>query len=96
MDGLYEVLSPGAERDPVPLKGINPRVTNLNKVTIGFIQNGKKAAVPILNAVEKQMKTRFPGIRSKGICPSMDPIGITPALEEWLREVDTVVLAIGD
>ncbi len=56
----YEVLSPWAEADAIPKKGITPRVTNLEGKTIGLFENHKVSAKPILNAVEQQLKERYP------------------------------------
>jgi len=35
----YEVLNPWADLDPVPLRGISPRVTDLAGKTIGLFRN---------------------------------------------------------
>jgi hypothetical protein len=56
----YEVLSPWADADSKPKKGITPRVTNLEGKTIGLFENQKVSAKPILNAVEEKLKERFP------------------------------------
>jgi hypothetical protein len=98
MNNQYEVLSPWAVHEPVPLQGIQPRVSNLEGKTIGFIPNEKKAAVPILAEVEKQLKAKFPTLKSAGIYKSPSKSGITDIPADWLKlkGVDTVVLAIGD
>ncbi len=96
MSEQYEVLSPWAERNPVPLTGINSRVADLNQAPLGFIQNGKKAAVPILNAVAKQLQARYPEIQSRGIYQTASINGKPVDLKEWLKGVDAVILAVGD
>ncbi len=97
MDNQYEVLNPWAEREPVPLQGIQPRVSSLEGKTIGFIPNEKKAAIPILAEVEKQLLARFPTLKSAGIYKkSPQQSGYTGIPQDWLKGVDTVVLAIGD
>jgi len=100
MSGTYEVLSPWAEVDPVPLQGISPRVTELNGRRIGLFHNGKVAAAPILDAVEAEMGRRFDGLTFErfGRRENLE-VAETPSrsrYEEWLREVDAVVLAVGD
>ena len=40
----YAVLNPWAEVDPVPLKGISPRLTGLEGKKIGIFQNFKQAS----------------------------------------------------
>jgi hypothetical protein len=104
----YEVLSPWAEADSISKKGITPRVTNLEGKTIGLFENQKISAKPILTAIEKELKERFPTCKfSWYVCPQ--DIGPAPGppkrqidskykdkFEEWLKGVDTVVAAVGD
>jgi len=98
-NGLYEVLRPWADADPVPLKGLTaPRVTDLAGKKIGLFVNDKRAAPPIRTALERKLKERFPtcetswynahGLALQG--------KVVPEYEEWLKTVDTVVLAVGD
>jgi hypothetical protein len=96
MNNQYEVLNPWAVREPVPLQGIQPRVSNLEGKTVGFIPNEKKSAVPILAEVEKQLQAKYPTLKSAGIYKSPFKSGYTGIPEDWLKGVDTVVLAIGD
>ena len=57
----YAVLSPWADADPVPPKGLTaPRPTSLEGIKIGLYNNTKKAAQPILTILEKKLKERFP------------------------------------
>ena len=41
---VYEVLSPWAEADPVPLSGISPRLEDMTGKKIGLFCNSKRAA----------------------------------------------------
>ena len=59
-NGEYKVLSPWAEADPIPFKGISPRVDTLEGKTIGLFQNSKRAALPLMNVLEKRLKDKFP------------------------------------
>jgi hypothetical protein len=43
-DGKLEVLSPWVEVDPIPLRGISPRIDNLAGKKIGLFVNYKRAA----------------------------------------------------
>ena len=77
MDATDDVLSPWAEADPIPLKGIHPRLSDLrarygDQITISrFAQNG-----------------------THDIGSSADE---GPRFAEWLeKEVDTVIVAVGD
>ena len=97
---MYEVLSPWAEVDPMSLDGINPRLPELAGRRIGLFHNGKIAARPILDAVEAEMGRRFPSVTFArfGRTANLE-VAETPdrrRYEEWLREVDAVVLAVGD
>jgi len=56
MNGQYEVLNPWAEADPVPLRGISPRVKSLDGKTIGLLENLKPAARSILTVLEEKLK----------------------------------------
>ena len=61
MDSQYEVLSPWAEADPVPLRSISPRLTDLAGKRIGlFTLTYKHASARVNSVVEKKLKDRFP------------------------------------
>ncbi len=101
-NGQYEVLSPWAEVDPIPLKGISPRLSDLNGKKIGLLINGKRASRPILSVVERELKKRY----STLIISYFHPGGGAEAedvekrekssLANWVKGVDAVVLAVGD
>ena len=103
MDPTFDVLSPWAETDPLPLKGINPRVPDLRGKRIGLFANYKRAAVPIQDAVEAELRgrygseisiSRFTQSGSSEVGGSEDE---GPRYVEWLeKEVDTVIVAVGD
>ena len=97
----YEVLSPWADVDPIPLRGISPRVDSLAGKKIGIFANFKRAAVPIANEVEKRLKERFPDIETilfHSTLPNVDE-SETVNKEEfsaWAKGVDAVVGMVGD
>jgi hypothetical protein len=103
MDATYDVLSPWAETDPLPLNGITPRLPDLRGKRIGLYANYKRAAAPIQAAVEAEMRARygddltishFAQNGSHDIGSSEDE---GPRFAEWLdKEVDTVIVAVGD
>jgi hypothetical protein len=101
-NGEYEVLSPWAEADPVPLTGISPRVTALAGKKIGLLGNTKRATRPILTVVERRLKEKFSDSEIShyttlnAIGPNEIETENRAKFEEWLKGVDTVVAAVGD
>lgn len=97
----YEVLSPWADADPKPLRGIAERVASLAGKKIGLFCNSKRAAHPILASVEGRLKGKFPTSEiswyffSKMNVPEIETDG-KAKFEEWLKGVDAVVTAYGD
>ena len=98
---LHEVLSPWADVDPIPLRGISTRLDTLTGKKIGLFANFKRAAVPIASEVEKQLKDIFPDIETilfHSTAPNVDE-SETARKEElaaWARSVDAVVGMVGD
>jgi hypothetical protein len=100
MSNQYEVLNPWAEVDPMPAKGISPRVNDLAGKKIGFFLNHKRAAPLITTAVERKLKERFPTVEFRDFRFSWNrEIAGTPyeaEFIEWLKGVDAVVTSVGD
>ena len=97
----YEVLSPWAEADPIPARGITPRLAGLDGKKIGLFANGKRAAVPILDAVERELKSRYPTVQTDLYRCSVfnTPEALTHGKEKfeaWVQSMDAVVLSVGD
>lgn len=97
----YEVLSPWAEADPVPARGIAPRLKDLAGKKVGLFANGKRAAVPTLAALERQLKERIPSVEISWYKCSVfnTPEVLTPGKEKfeaWVQSVDAVALSVGD
>lgn len=98
---LYEVLSPWAEVDPIPLRGISPRVDTLAGKKIGLFANFKRAARPIAAEVEKRLKERFPDIETvlfHSTLPNVDESETAnrEKFTAWAKSVDAVVGVVGD
>ena len=60
MSDQYKVLSPWAEADPVPLKGISPRLNGLKGKKIGLFHHTKPAGPYITAMVELKLKSLYP------------------------------------
>jgi len=101
MNGQYEVLNPWAEADPIPLRGISPRVTDLTGKTIGLLHNLKPAARPILTVLEEKLKGKLPASKfswyalkaTHGVEIERDT---QAKFKEWVKGVDAVIAAVGD
>jgi hypothetical protein len=98
---VYEVLSPWAEADPIPLHGLSPRVTDLAGKKIGLLCNNKRAAPLILKAAERLLKERFPesGISwfySRSFSVSSLEKDRAGEFDDWIKGVDAVIAAVGD
>jgi len=100
-DYQYEVLSPWAEVDPIPLRGISPRVDTLEGKKIGLFANFKRAARPIQSYVEKKLKERFPGSETSLFDSRLPNVTETETVNKekftaWAKEMDAVIAAVGD
>ena len=97
----YEVLSPWADVDPKPLRGISPRLDTLKGKKIGLFANYKRASMAIVAEVEKRLKERYPGIQTS-LFHSKDANVVETQTENsarfkaWVKGVDAVVAAVGD
>ena len=97
----YEVLSPWADVDPIPVRGISSRLDSLEGKKIGLFANFKRAAVPIVAEVEKRLKERFPNIETNLFHSTLPNVTETETVNKekftaWAKEMDAVVGAVGD
>jgi hypothetical protein len=97
----YEVLSPWAEADPVPLRGISQRLDSLAGKKIGVFANYKRAALPIAGSLIKRLNAMYPDSETSLFHSS--EWNVTEIETEdrdkfiaWVRGVDAVVLVVGD
>jgi hypothetical protein len=100
-NNLYAVLSPWAEADPIPLKGLAPRLNDLAGKKIGLLRNNKRAGEPILQLASEKLKIVYPDLefswfRGTTFSASELQAGGREKLEDWLKGVDAVVAAVGD
>ncbi len=97
----YEVLSPWADADPIPLKGLAPRLDKLDGKKIGLLCNNKRAAPLILDVTENLIKEKFPTATiDKFFAQSFSVSSLEKNREQefndWLQGVDAVIAAVGD
>ncbi len=96
----YEVLNPWAVADPKPLRGLSPRIHDLQGKKIGFFCNAKRAAHPVTKAIAEKLKERFPTYESswyfftKVSIPEVETN--KEKFEEWIKGLDAVIAAVGD
>jgi hypothetical protein len=100
-NSVFEVLSPWAEADPKPLRGLSPRIASLEGKKIGLLRNSKRAAEPILKVVEGKLKERFPSaemswFRGRSFSVSELEPERKSEFEDWIKGVDAVVAAVAD
>ncbi len=100
MNSVYEVLSPWADADPIPYRGLSPRLSDLTAKKIGLLRNNKRAADLILTVAANKLKEKFPTIefswyRTNAFSAAEEKERL-PELEDWLKSVDAVIAAVGD
>ena len=100
-DVQYEILSPWAEVDSIPLRGLSPRLDTLAGKKIGLFVNFKRAARPMAEVVEKRLKEKFPDSETV-LFDSREP-NVTETetknkdkFAAWAKEVDAVIAMVGD
>ena len=97
----YEVMNPWADVDPIPLRGISPRIDGMEGKKIGVFANFKRSAVPQARMVEKKLKGKFPTIQTElyhSAEANVNEIetGNREKFIAWVKSVDAVVAAVGD
>ena len=97
----YEVLSPWAEADPIPLKGLSPRLENLAGKKIGLLCNNKRAAPLILDVAEKILKERYPNVEVSTLNARTFSVSALERdrkeeFDDWIKGVDAVIASVGD
>ena len=97
----YEALSPWADVDPIPVRGISPRLDSLAGKKIGLFANFKRAAVPIATEIEKRLKERFPDIETVLFHSTLPNVDESETVNKekftaWAKGVDAVVGVVGD
>lgn len=97
----FEVMSPWAEVDPIPLRGISPRINTLDGKKIGLFANFKRSARPQAAMVEKKLKEKFPTIQTSLFHSTLPNVTETETVNKekfaaWAKDVDAVIAMVGD
>ena len=100
-DGQYEVLNPWAEADPIPLRGISPRIESLAGKKIGLFANFKRAAVPITESVEKRLSGMYADASFSLYHSTLPNVNEAETKNRdrfiaWVKSVDAIVAVVGD
>jgi len=100
-EAQYSVLNPWAEVDPIPLRGISPRLQSLSGKKIGLFANFKRAARPMAATVEKRLKAMYPDVQTTLFDSRQPNVTETETANRekfiaWIKGVDAVVAMVGD
>ena len=100
-DVKFEVLSPWADADPIPFRGISPRLDSLAGKKIGLFVNSKRAAMPIAKSVDRRLKEIYPDIQTivfHSTEPNVNEIETKnkEKFTAWVKDVDAVIALVGD
>jgi hypothetical protein len=100
-DAQFEVLSPWADVDPIPLRGISPRLSSLAGKKIGLFVNPKRAAMPIAQSIERRLKAMYPDVQTiiyHSVGANVNEIE-TKNKEKytaWAKGLDAAIAVVGD
>jgi hypothetical protein len=100
-DTQFVVLSPWADVDPIPLRGISPRIENLSGKKIGLFVNPKRAAMPIAQSIEKRLKAMYPDVQitmfhSVGANVNEIETKNKEKFTAWAKGLDAAIAVVGD
>jgi hypothetical protein len=100
-DIQFEALSPWADADPIPLRGISPRISTLAGKKIGLFVNPKRAAMPIAESITKRLKTMYPDVQTivfHSTEPNVNEIETKnkEKFTAWAKGIDAVIGIVGD
>jgi hypothetical protein len=100
-DIQYEVLSPWAESDLIPPRGLSPRLETLAGKKIGLFINTKRAAKPMAAAIAKRLKEKFPTSETSLFASPLSTVILRDSKDgaqftAWLKSVNAVILLVGD
>ena len=97
----FEVLSPWADVDPIPLRGISPRLSSLAGKKIGLFVNPKRAAMPIAQSIERRLKSMYPDVQTiiyHSVGANVNEIETKnkERFTAWAKGLDAAIAVVGD
>jgi len=97
----FEVLSPWADVDPIPLHGISPRIPTLAGKKIGLFVNPKRAAMPIAESIDKRLKTMYPDVQTIVFHSTQANVNEIETKNKekftaWVKGIDAAIAVVGD
>jgi hypothetical protein len=97
----FEVLSPWADVDPIPLRGISPRLSSLAGKKIGLFVNPKRAAMPIAESIDRRLKAMYPDVQttlyhSVGANVNEIETKYKEKFTAWAKGLDAAIAVVGD
>jgi hypothetical protein len=100
-DAQFEVLSPWADVDPIPLRGISPRIPTLAGKKIGLFVNPKRAAMPIAESIQKRLASMFPDAQTIIFHDTEANVSVMETKNKerfiaWGKEIDAAIAVVGD
>ncbi len=100
-DAQFEVLSPWADVDPIPLRGISPRLDSLSGKKIGLFVNPKRAAMPIAESIQKRLGAMYPDIQMSLFHSTQANVNEIETKNKekftaWVKGIDAVIAVVGD
>jgi len=100
-DAQYVVLSPWADVDPIPLRGISPRLPSLAGKKIGLFVNPKRAAMPIAESIQRRLGAMYPDVQTTiyhSVGANVNEIETKnkEKFAAWAKGLDAAIAVVGD
>jgi len=100
-DTQFEVLSPWADVDPIPVRGISPRLPSLAGKKIGLFVNPKRAAMPIAESIIRRLGTMYPDVQTIIFRDTEANVNVIETKNKdrfvaWAKSIDAAIAVVGD
>ena len=97
----FVALSPWADVDPIPFRGISPRLPSLAGNKIGLFVNPKRAAMPIAQSIDRRLKAMYPDVQTivfHSVGANVNEIETKnkERFTAWAKGLDAVIAVVGD